>query len=84
MSTTQTPSPSGPAAEQRFTPIRAKAAPRPGTWISAVIAALGIVLSFATAALLDGALTRRRSIAQARAMAPSGPAAPVRPTQGNL
>lgn len=40
MTTTQTPGPAGPATEGGFTPIRAKAAPRPGTWISAVIVAL--------------------------------------------
>lgn len=43
MSTSQTPVPSPsapPTAAERFTPIRAKAAPRPGTWVSAVIAAL--------------------------------------------
>ena len=37
MSTTQT---SAPADAQGCTPIRAKAAPRPGTWISAAITAL--------------------------------------------
>ena len=43
MTTTPTPAPSAsapPPAAERFTPIRAKAAPRPGTWVSAVIAAL--------------------------------------------
>ena len=37
MTTTQTPAPAEP---QGYTPIRAKAAPRPGTWVSAVVVAL--------------------------------------------
>ena len=41
MSTTQTPAPAPSAPPAKgYTPIRAKAAPRPGTWISAVITAL--------------------------------------------
>ncbi|WP_114854271.1 amino acid ABC transporter permease [Brachybacterium sp. YJGR34] len=42
MSTTPTPTPpvGAPAAGEDFVPIRARAAPRPGTWISAVIVAL--------------------------------------------
>ncbi|WP_394216474.1 amino acid ABC transporter permease [Brachybacterium vulturis] len=41
MSTTQTPAPSGPpTAADGFTPIRARAASRLGTWISAVVVAV--------------------------------------------
>lgn len=46
MTTTQTPAPAAASAGSDYTPIRAKAAPRPGTWISAVIVAL-LVLALA-------------------------------------
>src|SRR5699024_8081316 len=44
VTTTQTPAPAEP---QGYTPIRAKAAPRPGTWVSAVAVAL-LVLGLAS------------------------------------